>query len=254
VYGSKIYASGVGLGIIRASLTPSTQTSSCLTTVTELDGTFRSRTNSMGTYDNNLDCRWLIKPTDTSVGRIILTFSRFTTEQNFDFVNIYDGETLASPLLTRLSGSISTTVVARSGSMLLRFKTDSNTTASGWTATYSTLPKVTESFAPPTPLSPNGSSNESANISPLYRLNADANAGDIVRTQISTDSTFRTIAQERIDNYFSFVSAQSSRNTNFYSLSLNTRYFWRVLHTADTALAPRWSATASFTTAPASVQ
>jgi len=86
-------------------------------------------------YGNNLDCKWLIKP--TGQGTITLSFVSFETENNFDWVKVYDGETTSAPLLGTFSGSIlPLPITSSSNKMLIHFKTDASQTKSGWTAQY----------------------------------------------------------------------------------------------------------------------
>ncbi|MBD1209841.1 MAG: hypothetical protein H9535_15515 [Ignavibacteria bacterium] len=248
VIGSSVFASVSRNGIYRSSLTPDNPNSSCITTLTTLDGTLRDRPNLNAEYANNTDCRWLIKPSST--GRIILSFSRFATEADYDFVTIYDGETISSPQIARMSGTnlYYSPLIARSGAMLIRFTSDSSFTSSGWSASYNVTPNASEAFTPPVPISPlNNATDISAYLSLTVRLNADANPGDVIRFQVATDSLFTNNVTRFDVSVSNFYSRQSSIY-GYASLRQGTRYFWRATHLADTALAPRWSAVSSFTT------
>eukprot|EP01051_Picozoa_sp_SAG22_P019857 SAG22_NODE_3801_length_1526_cov_1.814296_2_plen_292_part_00 len=56
-----------------------------------------------GRYADGTDCRWSLRCSDRS--RVpALTFSRFETESNFDFVTVYDGDDTGAPQMARLSG------------------------------------------------------------------------------------------------------------------------------------------------------
>ncbi len=86
-------------------------------------------------YENNLDLFWLIKPIGAT--RVTLSFSSFDTEANYDFVTVYDGPTISSPILGKFSGnSIPPTVKSTQGSMLVEFTSDWSYTAAGWKASY----------------------------------------------------------------------------------------------------------------------
>jgi photosystem II stability/assembly factor-like uncharacterized protein len=248
VGGSSVYASVGNSGVYRSPLTPSTPNSSCVTTLTTLDGTFRDRATLNAEYENNTDCRWLIKPSST--GRIILSFSRLFTESAYDFVTVYDGETTSAPQIARLSGSGSSyyPIIARSGTMLVRFTSDSNNTANGWSALYNIVPNATEAYTPPIPASPlNNAIDLDSYVSLGVRMGADANPGDVVRFQVATDSLF-TNTTTRFDVQVRNFTSRQSYFYGYPSLRLGTRYFWRVAHLADTAFAPRWSTVSSFTT------
>jgi pimeloyl-ACP methyl ester carboxylesterase len=89
-------------------------------------------------YDGYLDLSWLISPTDAQ--KIVLLFSSFRTEQDYDFVTIYDGPTTDSPVIGRYSGSaIPDSIVSSTGTMLVRFTSDAFVTDSGWVARYYSL-------------------------------------------------------------------------------------------------------------------
>lgn len=88
-----------------------------------------------GNYGNNLDCSWLIKPSDGS--NVTLTFNSFVTEANYDYVYVYDGENTSATQLGRFSGNNTPAALSSSnGALHVRFTTDSNTTAAGWSASY----------------------------------------------------------------------------------------------------------------------
>ncbi len=93
-------------------------------------------------YCNNRDCRWLIQPPQAS--SVTLRFSAFDVEESspdgnttYDAVEIYDGATIASPLLGRFTGdSLPPAITSSSGSVLVRFYTDNSVAKQGWSAYY----------------------------------------------------------------------------------------------------------------------
>lgn len=112
------------------------QTCSGKQTITSNSGTFNDRTSGE-TYGDNLDCRWLIQPANGR--RVTITFSRFSTEQNVDFVTIYDGATVNDRVLGRFSGSsLPMSVTATGGVALLRFTSDAFVGFNGWAVNYVT--------------------------------------------------------------------------------------------------------------------
>ena len=89
-------------------------------------------------YWNDTDCSWLIAP--DSADHITLIFNSFSTEENHDILSIYKGEDASDSLIGHFSGSTIPAPITVSGNRLfLRFVTDGNTQAQGWTATYSTI-------------------------------------------------------------------------------------------------------------------
>ena len=94
--------------------------------------------SGLDNYDNNLDLYWLIHPNDAK--QIVLSFSSFNTEQDYDFVTIYDGPTTEYPVLGKFSGNtIPDSVISSSNNMLVRFTTDAGVNYSGWNANYYSL-------------------------------------------------------------------------------------------------------------------
>jgi len=99
-------------------------------------------------YDNNANCVTLLQANTSTPGAIImLTFGPFTTEECCDMAYLYDGPSIRSPLITRLSGSITGKRIFLSTQpyMTVYFVSDSSTTMAGFNATYETaiLPSKT---------------------------------------------------------------------------------------------------------------
>jgi len=129
------YAFNSNVGAIRG-ITPSVTPTACsgTQTLTAASGVI-SDGSGTANYTDNLDCKWLLKP--TNAGTITLTFSAFDTENNYDFVKVYDGETTSAPLLGSYSGtSIPPVLTSSSNKMLVHFTTDGSQTRNGWTANY----------------------------------------------------------------------------------------------------------------------
>lgn len=112
------------------------QTCSGTQSLTANTGSFSDRASG-DVYGDNLDCRWLIQPTGGR--RVTLSFTRFNTEQNVDFVTIYDGSTISDRVLGRFSGSsLPSSVTSSGGAILVRFTSDAFVGTTGWTASYVT--------------------------------------------------------------------------------------------------------------------
>lgn len=86
-------------------------------------------------YYNDEDYTWTVSPPGASA--INIDFTSFNVELNYDYLYIYDGPSIASPLIgvytgTNSPGSFTTT----SGAVTFRFTSDGATVAPGFNATY----------------------------------------------------------------------------------------------------------------------
>lgn len=106
-------------------------------------------TNSSGTlsdgsgsadYQDNSDCKWVIRPSGNAVG-VKLEFTQFRTESGYDFVTLYDGGLVDSRyLIQRFSGtSLPPTVTSAIPEILVYFTTDQSITEQGWTLSYTAI-------------------------------------------------------------------------------------------------------------------
>lgn len=106
------------------------------TTITSTAQPFYDTGGSSGNYGNDERKAWLIAPTNAT--SVTLDFTSFETEENWDYLYLYDGTTTNSPLIGKYTGTNSPgTVTAQSGKMLVVFKSECATTKSGWAATIS---------------------------------------------------------------------------------------------------------------------
>jgi M6 family metalloprotease-like protein len=105
------------------------------TLLTSASGTFDDGSGNGNQYSPNSNCTWLIQPPGAL--SISLGFNYFNTENNFDFVTVYDGATTGAPVLGTFSGnSIPGTFNSSSGSMLIEFTSDPGIQANGWEVSY----------------------------------------------------------------------------------------------------------------------
>jgi N-acetyl-anhydromuramyl-L-alanine amidase AmpD len=105
------------------------------TTYTAATGSLYDSGGSSGDYANNEGGLWLIAP--AGAASVTLNFSAFNVEANWDYLYIYDGNTVYSPLIGVYTGTSSPgTVTASSGSMLIEFRSDCATVGSGWAASW----------------------------------------------------------------------------------------------------------------------
>ena len=99
---------------------------------TDTGGTF-------GGYGNNQTLVRVFTP-EVAGAKARVTFSSFNTEQDYDFLTIYDGSSTDAPIIAELSGNFNPGTfesTAADGSLTFRFRSDTNTTAPGWVANMS---------------------------------------------------------------------------------------------------------------------
>lgn len=111
-------------------------------TLTMLAGTIDDGSGPSADYENSAGCFWLISPQtiEDSVTSIEIHFDRFETEENHDFLTIYDGETTASPVLGQFSGSALPPSISSTGNkVLIAFQSDADATADGWFISYNSI-------------------------------------------------------------------------------------------------------------------
>lgn len=104
-------------------------------TVTAPTGTLTDTGGPSGNYPDDQRQLWLIQP-PTAID-ITLEFTAFNLETNWDYLYIYDGDSLDDPLIGVYTGTnLPGTLVSTGNSMLLEFRSDCSTTAPGWVANY----------------------------------------------------------------------------------------------------------------------
>eukprot|EP01051_Picozoa_sp_SAG22_P026439 SAG22_NODE_8341_length_663_cov_0.726950_1_plen_172_part_10 len=83
-------------------------------------------------HGNNEDCRWTAVCTS---GVPTITFTVFNTEGNYDFVNVYDGDTTDAERIARLHGSsVPGPVVGTGSTVVVQFTSDGSVTRDGFHA------------------------------------------------------------------------------------------------------------------------
>ncbi|HBX52873.1 MAG: hypothetical protein A2W98_01880 [Bacteroidetes bacterium GWF2_33_38] len=107
------------------------------TVLTSVSGSLTDGSNA-SQYGNNSECSWLIQPTNAQ--SITLSFSQFTTEQDYDGVLVFDGsDTTANILGTYTGTSLPSPVTSSGGSMFVLFLSDQSVRDNGWNASYSSV-------------------------------------------------------------------------------------------------------------------
>jgi len=107
-------------------------------------------TGGTGNYPNNQHLIRTIKPENPALETLTVSFNTFSTEEGFDYFNVYNGPTTDSPLLgvydgTNIPGPFTSS--AADGSLTFEFISDMFETAPGWNATVTcTLATVDNNF------------------------------------------------------------------------------------------------------------
>ncbi|MCH8905003.1 MAG: T9SS type A sorting domain-containing protein, partial [Bacteroidetes bacterium] len=106
-------------------------------TLTVSTGTI-SEGSGANDYANNSSCMWLLQPIGAT--SINLSFTSFDTEQNFDWVVVYDGADTTASILGSFSGTtLPSSISSTGGSMLVWFLSDESFVQGGFSANYSSV-------------------------------------------------------------------------------------------------------------------
>ena len=101
-------------------------------------------------YGHGHDCNWHLSCSDPGASPLLI-FTAFSTEANYDFVTIYDGDSNDAPQLGRFHGEDlpggAQGIQSSGPNMLVRFTTDGSVTREGFLASFS----CTTEPPPPTP-------------------------------------------------------------------------------------------------------
>lgn len=171
--------------LVNSARTPVTYTAS--------SGTLYDSGGASGDYANNEGGLWLIQP--AGAASVTVNFTSFSVEADWDYMYIYDGSTVYSPVIGVYTGTTSPgTVTATSGAMLIEFRSDCATVGSGWAANYTSSTGTTN----PTSLSTNQAACPSNDVTFSW-----TNSGTGWYIALSTDPTFTTY-------YWKWVSGMTS--------------------------------------------
>jgi N-acetyl-anhydromuramyl-L-alanine amidase AmpD len=123
-----------------------------VTTYTASTGTFTDPGGASGDYSNDQRKVYVIQPTNAT--SVTVTFNSFNLENRWDYLYIYDGATINSPLIGYYTGTTSPGTVTSTGNALtFEFRSDCATTAPGWEAIWNTSSSsnpVTDNINPTT--------------------------------------------------------------------------------------------------------
>ena len=117
-----------------------------ITTLTTTSGAFYDTGGNGANYSDDERNLWLFQPNNAT--SITLNFTSFSTELNYDYMFIYDGNSIDAPLIGQYSGTTSPgTITSTSGSILVEFRSDCGTTSAGWAVNWTS---VVPNTVPPT--------------------------------------------------------------------------------------------------------
>jgi len=106
-----------------------------ITTLTTTTGNLYDTGGLSGNYSNDERDVWVISPTGAST--VTLNFASFSTEDTWDYMYIYDGNSVWSPLIGYYTGTTSPgTITSTGGSLTVEFRSDCATAAAGWDASW----------------------------------------------------------------------------------------------------------------------
>lgn len=117
-----------------------------ITTLTTTSGAFYDTGGNGANYSDDERNLWLFQPNNAT--SITLNFTSFSTELNYDYLFIYDGNSIDAPLIGQYSGTTSPgTITSTGNSILVEFRSDCGTTAAGWAVNWTS---VVPNTVPPT--------------------------------------------------------------------------------------------------------
>ena len=118
-----------------------------ITNISNANGTFTDPGGSGGNYSDDEREIWIFEPVDAT--SVTLDFTSFNIEANWDYLFIYDGNWIDSPLIGVYTGTNSPgTITSSGGAITVEFRSDCATTSPGWVCSYSSEIVPTDNILP----------------------------------------------------------------------------------------------------------
>ena len=186
-------------------------------------GSFYDSGGSGANYGDDERSLTVIAPTNAS--SVTINFSAFDLESTWDYLYIYDGNSVWTPLIGYYTGTNNPgTVTSSGGSLALEFRSDCSTNNAGWAATWT----CTATANTPNNLTTDASGCSNSN----YGINLTwANADSGWWVDVSLDSTFATYWNKPIDWLTTTpcpASFQDPFSMGTLSLEPDSVYYWRI--------------------------
>jgi N-acetyl-anhydromuramyl-L-alanine amidase AmpD len=127
------------------------------TVYTTASGTFYDSGGSAANYSDDERLVWTIAPVNAT--SVTVNFSSFSAENTWDYLYIYDGNSISSPLIGYYTGTNNPgTITSSGGSLTFEWRSDCATAAAGWNATWTSTINNTQAdvTAPTTQVNING--------------------------------------------------------------------------------------------------
>ncbi len=182
-----------------------------LITTVSSTGNFYDTGGNTGTYQDDERELWLFQPTGAT--NVTLSFITFDIEQDWDFLFIYDGETIDAPLIGTYTGTtIPSSITSTGNSLLVEFRSDCATISEGWEA------MVTATIPPPTP-----PANDDCVGSISLTVNGDDLCGSITSGSIyaataSNEDSLSCGGTENDDVWYSFVAVANQHSIDIQNI------------------------------------
>ena len=125
-----------------------------VTTLNSATGNFYDSGGISGNYQDDERLIWTISPSGTQ--SISVSFTQFSLENNYDYLYIYNGNSIDDALIGVYTGTQNPGIInSVNGSLTFEFRSDCGTTASGWQASWTSIPN--DSDPPVSVIAPSGS-------------------------------------------------------------------------------------------------
>ncbi len=188
---------------------------------TAASGTFYDSGGPTGNYVDDERTVWTIAPTNATT--VSLTVNNLNIENTWDYLFIYDGNDVWSPLIGLYTGTNSPgTVTSTGGVITVEFRSDCSANQTGWNANW-----TSNASAPPSNL------NVLASTCPQIDVTFNwTNTGNGWYIDVSTDPNFTTFFNKNVSNLVTescpggFCDFPSC--TNYLKFEPGTTYYWRI--------------------------